>query len=106
MPDIWPRWDKCILNNLYTTNNAASFMIPGRAWNDPDMIQPPASVPGTTAHPGLTFEESRAQFVLWAVMKAPLMLGVNYAELATLETAHADYYGVIANDNPYILNGV
>jgi hypothetical protein len=95
--DIWPDWDQCILNNLYTTNDAASYMIPGKAFNDPDMLQPPASVPGTTRTPGLTFEEARAQFVLWCVMKAPLMLGVNFAQLATLKTEHAYYFDVITN---------
>ena len=82
--DIWPRWDKCILNNLYTTNRVAQYMIPGKAWNDPDMLQPPGYVPGRTAIPGLTFEESRAQFVLWSVMKAPLILGLNYATYVRL----------------------
>jgi hypothetical protein len=95
--DIWPDWDGCILNNLYTTNNAASYMIPGKAFNDPDMLQPPNTVGHVTREPGLTFEESRAQFVLWSVMKAPLMLGLHWSELATLKTNHADYYNVITN---------
>jgi hypothetical protein len=95
--DIWPDWDACIMNNLYTTNSAASYMIPGKAFNDPDMLQPPNTIPGTTRKPGLTFEESRAQFVLWSVMKAPLMLGVHWSELATLKTSHPDYFNVITN---------
>jgi hypothetical protein len=95
--DIWPKWDLCILNNLYTTNAMAQYMVPGKAWNDPDMLQPPGYIPGTTSVPGLTLEESRAQFVLWAAMKAPLILGVNHAQLATLPTAFPDYFAVIAN---------
>ena len=47
------------------------------AVDSPDMVQPPATLPGTTAQPGLTFDEAQSQFVLWAVMKAPLMLGAH-----------------------------
>ena len=96
--DIWPDWDLCILNNLYQANNVAQFMVPGRAWNDPDMLQPPATIPGTTRKPGLTFEESRAQFVLWASMKTPLMLGIHYDQLATLATDFPAYYQLVTNE--------
>jgi len=42
----------------------ASFAGPGH-WNDPDLLQ--------VGHPGLTIEESRAQFSLWAILAAPLI---------------------------------
>jgi alpha-galactosidase len=42
----------------------ASFAGPGH-WNDPDLLQ--------IGHPGLTVEESRAQFSLWAILAAPLI---------------------------------
>jgi alpha-galactosidase len=98
--DIWPRWDGklSILNNLYTTNDAASFMVPGKAFNDPDMLQAPGYVPGSALSPGLTFEESRTQFVMWAAMRAPLMLGLNYAQIAGLKTNHPEYFDVITNN--------
>ena len=31
------------------------------AFNDPDMLQPPASVGGSTAQPGLSFDEAAAE---------------------------------------------
>lgn len=42
----------------------ASFAGPGH-WNDPDMLQ--------VGQPGLTTEESRAHFSLWAILAAPLI---------------------------------
>ena len=59
--------------------------------------QPPGYVPGTTAEPGLTFEEAQSQFVLWSVMKAPLILGVNHAQLATLSKDFPEYFNLISN---------
>ena len=46
---------------------------------------------------GLTFAESQAQFVLWCAFKAPLMLGVDWANLATLKTEHPEYFALITN---------
>ena len=31
--DIWPRWEKCILHNLYSNNIAADYQRPG-AFNE------------------------------------------------------------------------
>ena len=59
------------------------------------MVQPPATLPGTTAQPGLTFDEAQSQFVLWAVMKAPLMLGAHWSTLATMKTDFPEYYGLV-----------
>lgn len=42
----------------------AAYAGPGH-WNDPDLLQ--------IGHPGLTIEESRAQFSLWAILAAPLI---------------------------------
>ena len=49
----------------------------------------------TTAQPGLTFDEAQSQFVLWAVMKAPLMLGAHWSTLATMKTDFPEYYGLV-----------
>ena len=59
--------------------------------------QPPNYIGTPTARPGLTFEEARAQFVLWAAMKAPLVLGVGHAEIATLSTDHPEYFQLLTN---------
>ncbi|HLH02950.1 MAG TPA: glycoside hydrolase family 27 protein [Bryobacteraceae bacterium] len=42
----------------------ARYAAPGH-WNDPDMLE--------VGQPGLTIEESRAQFSLWAILAAPLI---------------------------------
>ncbi|CAK0860601.1 unnamed protein product, partial [Prorocentrum cordatum] len=50
-------------------------------WNDPDMLI--GSSQG--ARLVLTPQQSRAQFSLWAVMSAPLMLGANMQELSQFD---------------------
>eukprot|EP00040_Diaphanoeca_grandis_P012930 m.65370 g.65370 ORF g.65370 m.65370 type:complete len:555 (+) comp23553_c0_seq1:167-1831(+) len=95
--DIWPKWDLCILHNLYETNVAAPYQRPG-AFNDPDMIQPPGTIPGRTASPGLTMAEATSQFVLWAIMKAPLILGVHWSVLGNLSTVDPAYFDLITNE--------
>ena len=37
--DIWPRWEKCILHNLYSNNIAADYQRPG-AFNECDQPRP------------------------------------------------------------------
>ena len=99
--DIWPFWDSglpghAILFNLYTTNYAAPYSKGGT--NDPDMLQPPGDGKLLSVKsPGLTSEEARSQFVLWAVMKAPLTLGVNWAQLADLPELDPEYYELVTN---------
>jgi alpha-galactosidase len=91
--DIWPNWDNhnvCILNNLYQTNFAAKFHIVGKGFNDPDMLQPPNTLK-TVLSPGLTPEESYTQFKLWVVMKSPLVLGVNWAQV-TKQTHNCKFF--------------
>lgn len=86
--DIWPKWDECILRNLYANNALAALQEVG-AYNDPDMIQ--------SSSPDLTFDEAQSQFVLWAVMKAPLILGTLYDELATMREDAPDRYALLTN---------
>jgi alpha-galactosidase len=69
----------------------ANFPAPGISkyagpghWNDPDMLE--------VGNAGLTDTEQRAQFSLWAIMAAPLILGndltnMSAATLATLSNA-------------------
>eukprot|EP00756_Hemistasia_phaeocysticola_P047130 Hpha_TRINITY_DN21057_c0_g1::TRINITY_DN21057_c0_g1_i1::g.103449::m.103449/K07407/E3.2.1.22B, galA, rafA; alpha-galactosidase len=97
--DIWPRWDNnpnCILNNLYATNYAAKWHIVGQGFNDPDMLQPPNTLI-TVLSPGLAPEEAYTQFKLWVVMKSPLVLGTNWAQLADLATLEPTYFKLITN---------
>lgn len=52
---------------------------------------------GTEGGGSLTFEEARSQFVLWAAMKAPLILGANYASLATMKADQPEYFELLTH---------
>ena len=60
----------------------ASFAGPGH-WNDPDLLQ--------VGHPGLTIEEDRAQFSLWAILAGPLMTTNDVRSMS------ADVHGILTN---------
>jgi len=60
-PGGYPRGWTLILD---AEKSLARFAGPGH-WNDPDMLQ--------VGHPGLTLDESRAHFSLWAILAAPLI---------------------------------
>src|SRR2546427_10301120 len=55
-----------MLSLLDLSSQHASVAHPG-AWNDPDMLE--------VGNGGMTDDEYRAHFSLWAVMAAPLMAG-------------------------------
>ncbi len=63
--DIKDTWDSMIkigeANNIY-----AIYAGPGH-WNDPDMLE--------VGNGGMTLEEYRTHFTLWAIMAAPLIAG-------------------------------
>lgn len=63
--DIEDRWPS-MLANLDQNGQHASAERPG-AWNDPDMLE--------VGNGGMTDEEYRAHFSLWAIMAAPLIAG-------------------------------
>ena len=99
--DIWPKWDTCVLRNLYSNNAQASLFKPGVGFFlDPDMIQATGTEGGTT----LTFEEARSQFVLWAAMKAPLILGAHYSLLSSMRTSQPQYFELLTHPELLALN--
>src|SRR5438034_1308892 len=55
-----------MLSLLDLSSQHASVARPG-AWNDPDMLE--------VGNGGMTDDEYRAHFSLWAIMAAPLMAG-------------------------------
>ncbi|TKY52000.1 Alpha-galactosidase protein [Spatholobus suberectus] len=66
-------WAKSVGNSWRTTgdiednwNRWASYAGPG-GWNDPDMLE--------VGNGGMTTEEYRAHFSIWALAKAPLLVG-------------------------------
>ena len=63
--DIQDKWSSMI-SLLDLSSQHASIARPG-AWNDPDMLE--------VGNGGMTDEEYRAHFSLWAIMAAPLMAG-------------------------------
>jgi alpha-galactosidase len=63
--DISDRWASMI-NILDLSSQYALAARPG-AWNDPDMLE--------VGNDGMTEDEYRAHFSLWAIMAAPLMAG-------------------------------
>ncbi|KAK7282428.1 hypothetical protein RIF29_11182 [Crotalaria pallida] len=54
----------------------AAYAGPG-GWNDPDMLE--------VGNGGMTYEEYRAHFSIWALMKAPLLIGCDIRNI-TAET--------------------
>lgn len=62
-PGGYPRGWTLILDSQVALKSYAGT----NHWNDPDMLQ--------VGNPGLSFEESRAHFSLWAILAAPLIAG-------------------------------
>lgn len=63
--DIEDKWTS-VLDNLDVNSQYASAAGPGH-WNDPDMLE--------VGNGGMSWDEYRAHFSLWAIMAAPLMAG-------------------------------
>uniref|UniRef100_A0A0C9RJP7 Alpha-galactosidase n=1 Tax=Wollemia nobilis TaxID=56998 RepID=A0A0C9RJP7_9CONI len=75
--DIQDKWES--ITSLADQNDKwAAYAGPG-GWNDPDMLE--------VGNGGMTTEEYRAHFSIWALMKAPLLIGcdVRSASKETLE---------------------
>ncbi|XP_044465610.1 alpha-galactosidase-like [Mangifera indica] len=63
--DIQDNWDS--MTSLADQNDKwASYAGPG-GWNDPDMLE--------VGNGGMTIEEYRSHFSIWALVKAPLLIG-------------------------------
>jgi alpha-galactosidase len=69
--DITPYWEDVRLN-FKLNNHWAESAGPG-GWNDPDMLEVGVTKNGKS----LTTVESATHFALWAIVKAPLILGVD-----------------------------
>ena len=76
----------------------------GGGYNDGDMLQPPGETLISVRQPGLTSVESASQFKLWSIMKTPLILGVNWAQLGDLPKLDPVYFGLITNDEILAIN--
>lgn len=69
--DIFDRWES-VLSILDRSSQYWASAGPGH-WNDPDMLE--------VGNGGMSDDEYRAHFSLWAVMAAPLMAGNDLREL-------------------------
>eukprot|EP00270_Netrium_digitus_P000952 TRINITY_DN11078_c0_g1_i2.p1 TRINITY_DN11078_c0_g1~~TRINITY_DN11078_c0_g1_i2.p1 ORF type:complete len:450 (+),score=94.28 TRINITY_DN11078_c0_g1_i2:97-1446(+) len=70
--DIQDTWDS-MMSNVDNNNRWARFAGPGH-WNDPDMLE--------VGNGGMSESEYRVHFSLWALMKAPLLLGCDLQSLS------------------------
>mmetsp|Transcript_11199 Transcript_11199/g.28718 ORF Transcript_11199/g.28718 Transcript_11199/m.28718 type:complete len:497 (-) Transcript_11199:255-1745(-) len=77
-PDITPSWPS-IVNISKENNRWAAYAGPG-GWNDPDMLE--VGVAANKYGPGLTPTQERTHFVLWALMKAPLLIGADLRNIS------------------------
>lgn len=75
--DIQDKWNS-MTSRADQNDNWASYARPG-GWNDPDMLE--------VGNGGMTTEEYRAHFSIWALAKAPLLIGCDIRALqnVTLE---------------------
>eukprot|EP00658_Telonema_sp_P-2_P049997 TRINITY_DN3806_c0_g1_i2.p1 TRINITY_DN3806_c0_g1~~TRINITY_DN3806_c0_g1_i2.p1 ORF type:complete len:606 (+),score=98.43 TRINITY_DN3806_c0_g1_i2:3-1820(+) len=94
--DIARDWG-AILDRADIADKWAPLAGPG-GWNDPDMIhlQNPNLSPNSSSSGGLSLNENRAYFGLWALMKSPLLLSSNLSALDPGVIAIANNSAVIA----------
>ncbi|GAA2671104.1 MULTISPECIES: NPCBM/NEW2 domain-containing protein [Actinosynnema] len=71
-PDIRDSWDSML--EIAKANMALAEHAGPNRWNDPDMLE--------VGNGGLTWEECRTHFSLWAMMAAPLLIGVDLRSVA------------------------
>jgi len=86
--DITDNWVS-MMSNFYENSQYASFSGVG-GWNDPDMLQ--------VGNGGMSYNEYVTHFSLWAMVKAPLIVGCN------LQTATAETLGILGNEDVIAIN--
>jgi alpha-galactosidase len=69
--DIRPTWES-ISSIGFRQHEFAAYAKPGH-WNDPDMLE--------VGNEGLTIEEQKTHFSLWAILAAPLLAGNDVREM-------------------------
>ncbi|OEL23694.1 Alpha-galactosidase 3 [Dichanthelium oligosanthes] len=65
---------ECMTDIADKNNKWASYAGPG-GWNDPDMLE--------VGNGGMTFAEYRSHFSIWALMKAPLLIGCDVRNMTS-----------------------
>ncbi|KAG8380961.1 hypothetical protein BUALT_Bualt06G0070900 [Buddleja alternifolia] len=88
--DIEDSWES--MTTIADINNKwAAYAGPG-GWNDPDMLE--------VGNGGMTFEEYRGHFSIWALMKAPLIIGCDVRNMT------AETYDILTNEEVISVNQV
>ncbi|KAH6757115.1 Melibiase family protein [Perilla frutescens var. hirtella] len=70
--DIEDTWES--MTAIADINDNAAYAGPG-GWNDPDMLE--------VGNGGMTYQEYRAHFSIWALMKTPLIIGCDVRNMTT-----------------------
>ncbi|KAM7491856.1 hypothetical protein LguiA_034777 [Lonicera macranthoides] len=70
-------------------NKWAAYAGPG-GWNDPDMLE--------VGNGGMTYQEYRAHFTIWALMKAPLLIGCDVRNMT------AETFEILSNEEVIAIN--
>ncbi|KAM0875789.1 hypothetical protein ACQ4PT_036565 [Festuca glaucescens] len=86
--DINDTWTS-ILNNIDQNDAYAKYAKPG-GWNDPDMLE--------VGNGGLTHDEYIVHFSLWAIAKAPLIIGCDVTGISK------DTLGILSNPEVIAIN--
>ncbi|XP_021292049.1 alpha-galactosidase-like isoform X1 [Herrania umbratica] len=86
--DVRDKWDSMIVR-ADRNDKWASYAGPG-GWNDPDMLE--------VGNGGMTVEEYRSHFSIWAIAKAPLIIGCD------IRTMDNDTYEILSNEEVIAVN--
>eukprot|EP01083_Nonionella_stella_P020814 57738_1 len=86
--DIQDNWNS-MMNNADVTQSMWSIAGPGH-WNDPDMLE--------IGNAGLSLNEEKVQFSLWAIMASPLLIATNLLKISN------DSLAVLLNEEVIAIN--
>jgi alpha-galactosidase len=91
--DIANIWGSIEYNFIVADSNSFNNISSPGGWNDPDMLE--------VGNGGLSLEEEKTHFALWAVMKSPLIIGCDLATVSNQSLAILKNKEIIAvNQDP------
>lgn len=95
--DITPNWS--VVMSIFDKNVPLAFAAKPGAWNDPDMLEVGAKL--SSGDTGLTYDEARSHFSLWAIMAAPLIAGADLRTLpANMKAIYLNREVIAINQDP------
>lgn len=93
--DIFDSW-RSILTRAEIGASLWRFSSPTTGWNDPDMLE--------VGNGGCSEEEYRTHFSLWAMLKAPLIIGNDIRNFSTPTSEDATVLDILANKEVIAVN--